>query len=321
MTGSVRRQRWIAAIAVALMSVLMTADVADARAGRGGGFGLRGSRSYQAPPATRTAPREAAPLANQQQAGPALGQQAQPRATAPGLSRPSPFGSRGFFGGLLGAGLLGMFLGYGFFGGLGGLASMVGMLLQLALVALVIMFVVRLFRQRAAVPAGAGHGSFGTTVPPLRRQATGHGGSAARRPVAGSDEVGISQQDLDRFEQALAELQAAYDRDDRDRLRELTWPEVATELERELDQNAARNVVNRVGDVKLLQGDLAEAWREGSSDYASVAMRYSLRDYEQDSRTGQIVSGDPDRLTEATEVWTFRRDRGQPWRVSAIQAA
>jgi hypothetical protein len=30
--------------------------------------------------------------------------------------------------------------------------------------------------------------------------------------------------------------------------------------------------------VKLLQGDLAEAWREGDTDYATVAMKFALKD-------------------------------------------
>ena len=39
----------------------------------------------------------------------------------------------------------------------------------------------------------------------------------------------------------------------------------------ELTQNASRGVVNKISDVKLLQGDLSEAWREGYDDYATVA--------------------------------------------------
>jgi len=31
-------------------------------------------------------------------------------------------------------------------------------------------------------------------------------------------------------------------------------------------------------DVKLLRGDLAEAWREGNADYATVAMNFALKD-------------------------------------------
>ena len=102
-------------------------------------------------------------------------------------------------------------------------------------------------------------------------------------------------------------------------MRALALPEVSQRLERELDDDAARNLVNKVSGVKLLQGDLAEAWREGSSDYATVAMRFALKDHVEDRPTGRIVEGDPGRLTEATEIWTFRRDAGGPWRVSAIQ--
>jgi predicted lipid-binding transport protein (Tim44 family) len=75
-------------------------------------------------------------------------------------------------------------------------------------------------------------------------------------------------------------------------------------------------VQNRISDVKLLQGDLAEAWREGDTDYASVAMRYGLNDQLVDRASGRVVEGGPD---EATEVWTFRRNRGGNWMVSAIQ--
>ncbi len=46
----------------------------------------------------------------------------------------------------------------------------------------------------------------------------------------------------------------------------------------QLADNASRGLINRVTDVKLLHGDLAEAWREGRTDYATVAMKYALKD-------------------------------------------
>ena len=84
----------------------------------------------------------------------------------------------------------------------------------------------------------------------------------------------------------------------------------------DLAANASRGVVNRVSDAKLLQGDLAEAWREGETDYATVAMRYSLVDEMLDRESGRVLQGGPD---EATEIWTFMRVRGGHWLVSAIQ--
>jgi predicted lipid-binding transport protein (Tim44 family) len=87
---------------------------------------------------------------------------------------------------------------------------------------------------------------------------------------------------------------------------------------RDLEQNKARNVVNKVSGTRLLQGDLAEAWREGDTDYASVAMRFSMVDKTVDRTTGQLVEGS-EQPTEATEVWTFLRPRGGSWELSAIQ--
>jgi predicted lipid-binding transport protein (Tim44 family) len=87
---------------------------------------------------------------------------------------------------------------------------------------------------------------------------------------------------------------------------------------RDLEQNKAENDVNRVSDVKLMQGDLAEAWREGDTDYASVAMRYSLVDKTLERTTGRLVAGS-EQPAEVTEVWTFLRPRGAGWELSAIQ--
>jgi predicted lipid-binding transport protein (Tim44 family) len=84
----------------------------------------------------------------------------------------------------------------------------------------------------------------------------------------------------------------------------------------ELAQNASKGVIDRSSDVKLLQGDLSEAWREGDSDYATVAMRFSLKDEIVERNTGRVIEGGPD---EAKEVWTFRRARGGNWMLSAIQ--
>ena len=323
---SSRPTRWLAAFAIGLASLVMLADVADARGGRGGaGFGSRGSRSFEAPPVTRTAPREAAPLQRQQDAGPTAASAQTQRAAAPSPMARGPLAGRGgFFGGLLGAGLFGMLLGYGLFGGFAGLGSFIGLLLQMAVIAGIVMLALRWFRGRGQpVPAGP--------AIPLQRQAQnvpptrpmgGLGGSSARtRRQPGSDEVGIGPADFDAFERTLGELQTSYGRGDWAALRRLALPEVADRLEQELDADAARNVVNKVSDPKLLQGDLAEAWREGGSDYATVAMRFSLLDHVEDRATGRVVEGDPRAPSEATEIWTFRRDQGGPWQVSAIQSA
>jgi predicted lipid-binding transport protein (Tim44 family) len=147
-------------------------------------------------------------------------------------------------------------------------------------------------------PAAGGFAGFG-------------GGSApADQPIE------VSPADFDAFEKLLGEIQTAYGREDLNTLRAHLTPEMLSYFADELAQNASRGVVNQVSDVKLLQGDLSEAWREVNDDYATVAMRYSLNDKIVDRATGRVVEEEP---SEATELWTFRRARGGDWLLSAIQ--
>ena len=315
------RSTFTRALIVAVTAVVLAAGHAEARAGRGGsGFGSRGARTFDAPAPTRTAPTPAAPI--QRSTTPQPGPTAAQNAPRPGMAqaaRPGFFSTRGgFMGGLLGAGLLGMLLGYGMFGGLGGLGSILGLLLQVVLVVIVARMAFAWW-QRRNQPAYAGAGMGPAPGAPLRRDAArpAYAGGGAG-PSSGRDALGIGQPDLDQFERTLTELQTAYGAQDLNALRSLATPEVVDVLAEELRENEQRGVVNHVADVRLLQGDTAESWREAGQDYATVAMRFGLRDWTTD-RSGRVVDGDPDRPTEATEIWTFVRPRGGRWLVSAIQ--
>jgi len=249
----------------------------------------------------------------------------------PGLAQRAPtaspvggfFGRPGFMGGLfagfLGAGLLGMLFGHGLFGGLGGFASILGLLIQIVLVVIVARLIWNWW-QRRQQPAYAAPG-YGRQ--PMLRDVTsnlGGGGAGAPRPSGPSDQIGVAPADYDAFEHLLSETQAAYSNEDINALRARVTPEMLSYFAEDLAQNASRGVVNRVSDVKLLQGDLAEAWREGNTDYATVAMKFSLIDKMVDRATGRVVEGD-DHPQTATEVWTFRRERGGNWLLSAVQQA
>lgn len=75
-------------------------------------------------------------------------------------------------------------------------------------------------------------------------------------------------------------------------------------LAEELSENATKGVKNEVRDVHLVQGDVSEkSWREGTSTTRPVAMRYESIDA-RTGATGRVVSGDPDNLSESTEIWT-----------------
>lgn len=335
-----RRRALVAALAVAGAFTLVAADQAEAR--KAGSFGSRGTRTYTSPAPTTTAPGTVAPVqrSTTPQPGPsttAPSTAARPNASAP---RPSMFGS-GFGGalmrGLLIGGLVGLLMGQG----LGGLAGLLGLLLQVALVVGVVMLAMRFLRRPQPAAAGGTHWRDQSMTPrPMGAGAMGAGGSGPQagpaprgsvppsgRPPAARDEIGISPADLDTFERMLGQIQTAFSREDQAELRALTTPEVFGHLSDELRENAERGLRNDVTDVKLLQGDVAEAWREGVRDYATVAMRYGSRDVMVDRASGRVVSGDQGAGGESTEVWTFVRERGdagQPgagWRLSAIQGA
>jgi len=333
-----RRSRIMVALAAALV---FAGSAAEARPGGGrGSFGSRGARTWSAPPSTNTAPGAAAPIQRSQipNQGPTVNRPGMPN---PAAAQPRRFGfGSGLMAGLLGAGLFGMLMGNGFFGGLSGLGSFLGLLLQIGLVVFLVSLAMKWFRRRQepAYAGPQGHArsmAGGSSVPPTGRSGLGSlgglgglgglgaglgqaTGAASARPGV-RDEVGIGEQDFAAFERALTEVQDAYSRHDAEKLWSLATPEMAGYMQEELSDNAARGVVNTVSGVRLLQGDLAEAWREGSADYATVAMRYSLVDVTTDKATGRVVEGDPSRPVEATEVWTFRRDQGGPWKLSAIQ--
>jgi predicted lipid-binding transport protein (Tim44 family) len=130
-------------------------------------------------------------------------------------------------------------------------------------------------------------------------------------------------EDFNAFERLLGQSQAAYSSEDLNALRALATPEMVRHFEEELEGNRSRGVVNRVTDVKLLQGDLSESWREGRDEYATVAMRFALNDVMEEIATGKSAPGSQGH-TEATEVWSFRRPAGSgpdAWRLSAIQQA
>jgi predicted lipid-binding transport protein (Tim44 family) len=310
---SFRSKMLIAALAV-LLSLGMAGD-AFARAGGGFSMGSRGFRTYSSPPITSTAPWAAAPIQ---------------RSTTPygnygygqgyGYNQPGFFGGgfgRGLLGGFLGAGLFGLLFGHGFFGGLGGGFSFLGLLLQLGLIYLLIRFVMNFFRGSQPAYFGGPQGAsyVGAGPPP---------GSYGYAGMSGGAPLSLQAGDYNAFERLLGEVQSAFSDEDLNRLQSLATPEMVGYFREELDGNARRGVVNRISGTKLVKGDLAEAWREGGAEYATVAMQFALNDTMVDRASGRIVSGNPNVPEQVTELWTFVRAAGggpEGWKLSAIQQA
>lgn len=316
------------ALAVALAFPLLTIAVsaADARAGRGFSAGSRGARTFSAPAATPTAPKAAQPL-NRTMTQPGT---AAPRGAAGSAARPGMGLMGGLMAGFLGAGLLGLLFGGGLFGGLGGLASILGLVLQIVIVVMVVRFAMAWWRRRnAAAFEGPANGPQASARSGLGGGLGGGSGAGAGSGLgsgfglgagaaAASAPLEIKPDDYDAFERLLGDIQTAWSNEDVDKLHTLATPEMVSYFAQDLAANKEQGVINKITDVKLLQGDLAEAWREGVTDYATVAMRFSLIDKTLDRAAGRVVEGG-DTPAEVTEVWTFSRRPGEGWELSAIQ--
>lgn len=356
-----RAMRFAATLAIgAVLSLATVAPFATpAEAAPKGGFGSRGSRTFQAPPATTTTPRTAAPIERTQAPRPAAQQPGATGAPAAGGFLSGGLG-RGLVGGLIAGGLIGMLFG----GGLGGLSGLLGLILQVALIGGAIWLVMRFIRSRQQPQPGyAGPSAHGAPAPggePMQRQGLGMPGGLGGRPMGAPaglgpasgplgglaglggltgggaapnqplptaepvDELGLDGSDFEQFERILSEMQTAFARADYETLRDLTTVESFNELVGQREEMRQQGLESEIRDVKLLQGDLSESWREGPEEYATVAMRYEMIDVTREAATGRVVDGDPAHPTEATQVWTFYRQRDArggplPWVLSAMQ--
>jgi predicted lipid-binding transport protein (Tim44 family) len=298
------------------LAILAAPGLALARAGSGSSFGSRGSMTFSAPPATRTAPYSAAPMERSMTPTPSAPSNGGQRFNSP------VFGGGGFMsglmGGLIGAGIGGLLFGHGFFGGGMHGFGFFGFILQLLLIVWVGRFLFRTFFSGQPMMAngpnmfsrgGMSSGGMSNGGMP------GGGGGFSRGTPA---QIQIAPSDYQQFEQLLTGVQAAWSAHDLNGLQAMTTPEMVGYFNEQLSDQASRGVRNIVGDVALVSGDLSQAWAENGREYATVAMRFSMTDVTLDG-TGRVVDGSPSEHVTATEIWTFVRSPGGHWVLSAIQ--
>ncbi len=309
--------RRFAPVLLAVLIALAPA-LAGARPGQGMSFGSRGSRTYSSAPSTNTSPYGGAPI--QRSYTPNGSSTAGSSYGNPGYSggygmRPRSSFASGLLGGLVGAGIGSMLFGGGFFGH--GSGGFLGLLLQLFLLYLLASWVYRrFFAGNLAVAGGGVLGRMGQGMGRQGARPAGifGGGGAATRPIT------LTPADYQAFDQVLHNIQGAWSKHDVAALGTLTTPEMTSFFAEQLAEQTSRGVRNYTADVRLLQGDLSEAWSEGSREYATVSMRFSMLDVTKDG-AGRVVDGSLTERVTATELWTFLRAPGGRWVLSAIQQA
>jgi predicted lipid-binding transport protein (Tim44 family) len=304
-------------------SIVLAPALAEARAGgsaRPGGSmgyssqGSRGSRTYD-PNGGQTMQRSVTPN----------NPSAAPYATRPGFGFAQ---NHPFLTGLAGA-FLGSWIGSLLFPhwGMGfGFGGMIGSLFTWLIIIGGIAMLFRMFRRRGEPLTSPSFGGMGGGMGYQAlanggyRAAGGYGGSAAPRAAP----LAVNDTDYAAFEAILKAVQGAWSKGDLATLRHYTTPEMLSYFAEELAGNTSQGVENHVDNVELVKGDVRESWDEGNLQYATADLRWRANDYttRADAKPGDpgyIVEGDPQRPSEAQELWTFARSPGGHWLLSAIQ--
>jgi predicted lipid-binding transport protein (Tim44 family) len=294
-----------------------------ARAGSGGSFGSRGSRSYT-PPRSTPAPAPSSPA-------PRSGQFNTPPAPAP-----SPFGGGGFLrsmaGGIVGGMLGGMlFRSLGFAGGgMGGMGGGIGFM-DILLIGALLYGVYWFIKRRRSAAESAPAGSYyressaldaGRTAPSMQAYESGaqemdlaEGLRHIRQMDPRFEEKRFTDGCLDHF----FRIQGAWANRDMSGARNILTDATFAKLRDDAEQLKTQRQINRLENIAVRSVDITEVWQEGGSDFITVNIYANLLDYTVDEQTGQAVSGSKTEPVKFNEYWTFTRPVGDnPWKLSAI---
>jgi predicted lipid-binding transport protein (Tim44 family) len=322
---------------VAALIGMPTLSFAKARGGSGGGFssgsrggnssmsmGSRGSRTHQdngakpieqsttAKPSTTPPPTTAS----------------NPTAQSAPSSQPSFLQRNPLLAGIA-AGLAGSWIGHMIFGATESSAqtldgepapasNSIGLLLLLMMLGAGALY---LFKKARRTPAPVFSGITRSTAVKGSLLDTSYGDTILR---PATDTFTVSTADKAVFQQLLTDLQSAWSAQDVAALRRVVTPEMLSYFSTALAEDSSRGIQNHVEAVELLQAEVREAWSENSTDYATVALRWSARDYTVSTtiprgEPGHLIEGSEDTSSESREVWTFMRVRDGRWLLSAIQ--
>ena len=301
-----------------MITALVGASQAEARAGGGRSVGSRGSRSYS-PPSGGYSP--SAPA----------------RPTAPAY-QPSPMGqsrSGGFLrsmaGGMVGGVLGGMlFRGLGFGGagggGMGGGGIGLFEIILLAGIGYLIYRFVKKRREESAVSGG--YESYQQSAP-VSYIPQGSGVAALPDPAAELEQglAHLRQMDAsfdgerfcDNAMDIFFKVQGAWMNRELSPALPLLSEEMKRVFQTDIDQLLRDKRVNRLENIAVRNVEIVEAWQESGEDFLMVLITANLLDYTTDDVTGQVVAGSKSDPVKFQEFWTFRRPVGpNPWRLTAI---
>ena len=321
MSGKLIRMLTLTAVLV-MITAIVGASCAEARAGGGRSTGSRGSRSYSPPSRSYSQPAPARP--------------ASPAYQPPPMGQPQSGGflrsmAGGVVGGMLG-GMLFRGLGFGGAGGGGGGGGMGGSgigLFEIILLAGIGYLIYRYVKKRREeAPVYSGNESYQQSTP-MAYDSPYSAPAALPDPTADLDQglSHIRQMDAAFNEERFCDnamdiffkIQGAWMNRDLTPVGNLLAEEIKRSLQGDIDQLLRDKRVNRLENIAVRNVEIVEAWQESGEDYLMVLITANLLDYTTDDVTGQVVVGSKTDPVKFQEFWTFRRPVGpNPWRLTAI---
>ncbi len=145
---------------------------------------------------------------------------------------------------------------------------------------------------------------------------------ASTKPVVSN--IAISNEDKNKFQYLLVDIQNAWSNQDMTALKTLCTAEMAKYFSDSLAQNASQGLANKVEDVDVTMLEISESWSEGEMQYATAVIEWSSFDFmvnvgKNPQDADYIAEGGNRSLVMTTEAWTFvRYGSNANWILSAI---
>jgi predicted lipid-binding transport protein (Tim44 family) len=193
-----------------------------------------------------------------------------------------------------------------------GFGGLFGVLFQL----IILFFIVRWLLRRFILGRGGAFQSQPGAPQPGAPQPSIFGPAAT--PGVAVAPLQLTPADRQAFAQCLVYVQQAWGAGDLNAIAQAATPEMMGYFRDQLATLSRQGLRNRVANVSVDGMELSEAWTEGDTDFATVAMRFSMLDVTEDA-AGRVVDGSPTVRALVTEIWTFTRRRGGHWILAAIQ--
>jgi predicted lipid-binding transport protein (Tim44 family) len=173
-----------------------------------------------------------------------------------------------------------------------------------------------------ALPRGARPAQDAATAGLDKVAPAGSSLNAALKTIMSADRTFDAEQFLTGAKAAYEMIVTAFATGDRQSLRQLLGPEVLEGFDAALDERESRGEAVETTFVGMDKAEITEASLKGGLAQVTVRFVSQLISVTRD-KSGTVVDGDPAKVVDVTDVWTFARDvrsRDPNWKLVATEA-